>query len=178
MKNTFDRIYDDYHQELYRFVFYMVKDKETTEDLVQEVYIRILKSWDSFRRDSSEKTWIFSIARHVTIDYFRSQKRKSARFLEFFDWGEKGDSIPTLAPLPEEIAEKNEDTQKLYAYLDKCTVDQRSVLILRFIHDFSIKETSEALGFSESKVKTTQHRALKTLKKYWLNDLERGESAL
>lgn len=178
MKNTFDRIYDNYHQELYRFVFYMVKDKQLTEDLVQEVYIRILKSLDTFRGESSEKTWIFSIARHVTIDYFRSKKRKSKRILDYFDWTEKGETIQDTQILPEELAIQNEEIKKIYHYLDKCSEDQKSVLILRFIHSFSIKETAEALNFSESKVKTTQHRALKVLKKYLLDDQERGESVL
>lgn len=176
MNSTFNRIYDEYNQELYRFIFYMVKNKETTEDLIQEVYIRILKSYESFRGESSEKTWIFSIARHVTIDFFRAQKRKRERILDFFDWGEKGETLSDDNPLPEELAEKSEEIIRLYKNLDKCTLDQKSVLILRFIQEFSIKETAEALGFSESKVKTTQHRALKVLKKYLIQDSERREN--
>jgi RNA polymerase sigma-70 factor, ECF subfamily len=62
--------------------------------------------------------------------------------------------------------------------LDHCTVDQRSVVILRFLNDLSITETAEALGWTESKVKTTQHRALKVLKKQMeiLNEKEGLES--
>jgi RNA polymerase sigma-70 factor (ECF subfamily) len=45
-------------------------------------------------------------------------------------------------------------------------VDQRSVVILRFLNDLSIVETAQALDWTESKVKTTQHRALKVLKKH------------
>lgn len=176
MRETFDRIYDTYHQELFRFIFYMVKNREVAEDLVQEVYIRILKSFDSFRGESSEKTWVFSIARHVTIDYFRSQKRKQQRIFDFFDWSKKGEQLQDHEPLPEEIILQNEEVKQIYHYLNQCTVDQRSVLILRFIQAFSIKETAEALNFSESKVKTTQHRALKKLKQLMEAEKERGVS--
>lgn len=175
MKVTFDNIYDNYHQDLYRFVFYMVKDKQVTEDLVQEVYIKVLNSKDTFKGKSSQKTWLFSIARYTTIDYFRSQKRVRERVLEFFDWSEKGESLKDKQPLPEELLIENEQTELVYRYLDKCSTDQRSVLILRFIQSFSIRETAEILNFSESKVKTTQHRGLKVIKKYLLRSTTERE---
>ncbi|MBP3039692.1 sigma-70 family RNA polymerase sigma factor, partial [Bacillaceae bacterium Marseille-Q3522] len=67
-------------------------------------------------------------------------------------------------PLPEEITLQNEEIQAVYRCLDTCTVDQRMVIMMRYIHDLSISETADVLGWSESKVKTTQHRAMKQLK--------------
>lgn len=154
----------------------MVKDKETCEDLVQEVYIKVIKSYESFKGDSSEKTWLFSIARHITIDYFRSMKRKRKRISEFFDWNEKGQLIQDQNPLPEEIALQNERMKNVYRYLDKCNNDQKSVLVLRYIQAFSIQETADILNFSVSKVKTTQHRGIKTLRKYINEDEKRGDT--
>lgn len=175
MKITFEEIYETYHQDIYQFVFYMVKDKQLCEDLVQDIYIKIFQSYTTYRGESSQKTWLFSIARHVTIDYFRAQKRKRKRILEFFDWSEKGESIKSNLPLPEEMILKDEEAQNLYHYLDKCTVDQKSVLILRFIQSFSIQETAEILNFSSSKVKTTQHRGIKLLREHLINSKEKGE---
>jgi len=153
-----------------------VGDKPLAEDLVQDVYVRVLKSYANFRGDSSEKTWLFSIARNVTIDYFRSQRRKRNRIAQFFDWDKRGEHIKDQQiPLPEEIAIANEDIQQVYTYLNKCTEDQKSVLILRFIQSFSIQETADILNFTVSKVKTTQHRALKRLRKYMTAD--KGEGA-
>src|SRR5690606_27678104 len=103
------------------------------------------------------------IARHVAIDYFRKQKGWKKRLAEKFDVTEH--PIKDKAPLPEEIAMQNEEIQLVYQCLDACTLDQRLVIILRFIQELSIAETAEALGWTESKVKTTQHRALKVLKK-------------
>lgn len=177
MKVTFDEIYDDYHQDLFRFIFYMVKDKQVTEDLVQEVYIKVLKSEDSFEGKSSKKTWLLSIARHTTIDYFRSQKRTKDRILGFFDWGEKGESLKDDQPLFDDLLIDNEQHELVSHYLDKCSVDQRSVLILRFIQSFSIRETADILKFSESKVKTTQHRGLKVLKAYLVENDQEGSKS-
>lgn len=176
MNTVFEKFYDNYHHDLYQFIFFMVKDKETCEDLVQEVYIKVIKSYESFKGDSSEKTWLFSIARHITIDYFRSMKRKRKRISEFFDWNEKGQLIQDQNPLPEEIALQNERMKNVYRYLDKCNNDQKSVLVLRYIQAFSIQETADILNFSVSKVKTTQHRGIKTLRKYINEDEKRGDT--
>src|SRR5690625_3630884 len=119
MKHAFEEIYDKYHQDLYRFIFYMVKNKQLTEDLVQEVYIKVLNSYDTFRGESSQKTWLFSIARHVTIDYFRSQKRRRKRIQDFFDWSTKGESIQDHLPQPDEIVIKDEELNNIYRHLDK-----------------------------------------------------------
>ncbi|EKN67409.1 RNA polymerase sigma factor SigX [Schinkia azotoformans] len=162
MKDIFQRFYDLYHYDLFQFLFYMVKNREQAEDLVQEVYIKVLQSYDRFEGRSSEKTWLFSIARHVAIDWFRKQKRTAdgnaidddtVKFL-----------LKDLAPLPEEVAIQNEQIQLMYQCMENCTVDQKLVLVLRYIQSFSIVETADILGWTESKVKTTQHRGLKVLK--------------
>ncbi|MBA2173833.1 RNA polymerase sigma factor SigX [Halobacillus locisalis] len=171
MKPFFDELYEKYHQDLFQYIIYMVKDRDLAEDLVQDVYMKVLKSYDTFDGRSSEKTWLFSVARHVTIDYFRKQKRKRKRIMDFFDWGEKGEELKDQSRLPEEIAVQNEEMQSVYKSLDDCTIDQRSVIVLRFIQGMSIQETAEVLSWSESKVKTTQHRGMKALK----NKLEKSK---
>ncbi|HZG60324.1 MAG TPA: RNA polymerase sigma factor SigX [Anoxybacillus sp.] len=162
MDTVFEELYEKYHQDIFNFLFYMVKNREQAEDLVQEVYIKVLRSYKNFEGKSSEKTWLFSIAKHVAIDFFRKQKSWRTKIIEKFDWGTR--QLQDPAPLPEEMAIQNEDVQLMYRCLDKCTMDQRLVIVLRFIQSLSIAETAEALGWTESKVKTTQHRALKVLK--------------
>lgn len=164
MDSVFNDLYEKYHHDIYQFLFYMVKNKEQAEDLVQEVYIRVLKSYDRFEGRSSEKTWLFSIAKNVAIDFFRKQKGWKQRILEKFDWSTQQVKDQTH-PIPEDIAILKEEVMWVYRCLDQCTFDQRAVIILRYLHDLSIAETAEALGWSESKVKTTQHRALGVLRR-------------
>ncbi|MFT8321478.1 MAG: RNA polymerase sigma factor SigX [Bacillus sp. (in: firmicutes)] len=167
MNSVFDEIYNKYHHDVFQFLFYMVQHKETAEDLVQEVYIRVLKSYHRFEGKSTEKTWLFSIARNVAIDHFRKNTNLKSRVMEKFDWSKQQIKADDL--LPEEITLQSEEVQYLYKALKKCTVDQRSVIIMRYIQELSIAETAESLGWTESKVKTTQHRALKALRKQMEN---------
>ncbi|PKR78882.1 RNA polymerase sigma factor SigX [Halalkalibacillus sediminis] len=163
MKDIFQELYDQYHHDLYKFIFYMVKEKVTTEDILQEVYIKVLNSYDTYQGKSSKKTWLFSIAKHVTIDHFRKQGRRKQYSDQYFDIQESGERLRDTEPLPEEIAETNESMRQLYLALEECSEDQKMVTILRYIQDLSIRETAEILNWSTSKVKTTQHRALKQL---------------
>lgn len=164
LNTVFQDLYDKYHQDIFNFLFYMVKNREQAEDLVQEVYIKVLKSYDRFQGNSSEKTWLFSIARHVAIDFYRKQNGWRKRLATTFDWSKQ--QVKDCASLPEEIVIQNDEINLMYKCLDHCTTDQRLVLILRYIQSLSIIETADALGWTQSKVKTTQHRALKVLKKY------------
>lgn len=172
MNTVFQELYEKYHQDVYQFLFYMVNNKEQAEDLVQEVYIKVLRSYDRFEGKSSEKTWLFSIAKHVAIDSFRKHKGWKNKLLETFDWNKQ--QVRDQAALPEEVALQNEQVQQMYRCLDKCKVDHRLVLVLRYIQALSIQETAQILGWTESKVKTTQHRALKVLKAYMEELQEKG----
>ncbi|WP_066060867.1 RNA polymerase sigma factor SigX [Neobacillus soli] len=163
MDSVFDELYQKYHHDVFQFLFYMVRNKEHAEDLVQEVYIRVFKSYHRFEGKSSEKTWLFSIARNVAIDFFRKQKGWKERLLEKFDWSTN--QVMDEYPIPEEITVQKEEIKWVYKCLEFCTIDQRAVVILRYLQDLSIAETAQALGWTESKVKTTQHRSLKVLKK-------------
>ncbi|MDP4086712.1 MAG: RNA polymerase sigma factor SigX [Bacillota bacterium] len=162
MDSVFDDLYKKYHQDLFQFLVYLVRNKEQAEDLVQEVYIRVLKSYRNFEGRSSEKTWLFSIARNVAIDSFRKQKGWKTKIFEKFDFS--SNQIKDEDLMPDEITIQREEIRWIYKSLLKCTINQRAVIIIRYLQDFSIIETAQILGWTESKVKTTQHRALKILR--------------
>ena len=165
MREEFDRLYHQYHHQLFQYLFYLVRHRETAEELVQEVYIKVLNSFETFEGKSTEKTWLYSVAKHVAIDHIRKQSRKKRRAEgKEYEWSEREFEIQDKDPLPEEIVVQKEEVQEVYQMLARCTPDQQQVMILRFVQSLSIAETAEILGWTESKVKTTQHRAIKALK--------------
>ncbi|MFV8830009.1 RNA polymerase sigma factor SigX [Alkalihalobacterium sp. APHAB7] len=165
MESTFDRLYETYHQPLFQFIFYMVRSRETAEELVQEVYIKVLQSYVSFEGKSSEKTWLYSIARNITIDWIRKQNRQKRKWLGLLGPIEKVE-VRDPAPLPEDIVTQSDELRLIYKGLAECSSDQQQVVILRYVQSLTITETAQVLGWTESKVKTTTHRAIKALKEY------------
>ncbi|MBB6451263.1 RNA polymerase sigma-70 factor (ECF subfamily) [Geomicrobium halophilum] len=164
MYSTFDHLYEQYHQSIYQFIFYMVRDQHIAEELVQDVYIKVLGSYKDFDGKSNEKTWLFSIAKHVAIDYIRRENRQKRKWFGMVVSDEKIDAKDP-DPLPEQVMLENEEIRVVYEALGSCSLSHRQVLILRFIESLSVKETAKALSWSESKVKTTQHRAIQQVKK-------------
>lgn len=101
-ESVFHRIYEEYHQDVYRFLIYLTKDRALSEDLLHEVYVRVLKSYGSFQGRSSERTWLFSIAKNVAFDHFRKANVRKKRTDDSYDWeiAQPADKGPT----PEEAA--------------------------------------------------------------------------
>lgn len=163
MKTTFDYLYDTYHRDVYQYIFYLVKDHHVAEDLIQETFIKVLRAHKEFRGESSEKTWLFSIARFTVMDHFRSKQRDKNKWFGLFNKEDDWNSVESHNPLPDELLILSEEQQQLYHQLDKLTLDQKNVIVLRFIQSMSIHDTARILEWTESKVKTTQHRAIKKL---------------
>lgn len=176
VREEFDRLYEQYHHQLFQYLFYLVRHRETAEELVQEVYIKVLNSFSTFEGKSTEKTWLYSVAKHVAIDHIRKQSRKKRRAEgKEYEWSEREFEIEDRNPLPDEIVVQKEEVQEVYNMLEKCTEDQQQVMILRFVQSLSIAEAAEVLGWTESKVKTTQHRAIKALKGHLEQQNQQGE---
>ena len=172
-ESIFHRLYDLYHQDVYNFLIYLVKNRTIAEDLSHEVYVRVLKSYKNFQGRSSEKTWLFAIAKNVAIDYFRRNNVISSRTFENYNW--EKEQLVSPGKLPDLLIELNDEMSRLLEALEKCTGDQKMVIIMRYFQELSISETAEILNWTEGKVKTTQHRALKQLRKL-LRNKEREEN--
>lgn len=161
-ESIFHRLYDTYHQDVFNFLIYLVKNRTIAEDLSHEVYVRVLKSYERFEGKSSEKTWLFSIAKNVAIDYFRKKQIRDRHSFTTFDW--ETEQLVSPMPTPEYFTVLNDQVRRLLEALETCTGDQKMVIIMRYMQDLTIQETAEVLGWTEGKVKTTQHRALKKLR--------------
>lgn len=153
-----NQLYRQYSDLIYRYIYLMIGDAKQAEDLVQETYIRAFKSLNSFNRKSSYKTWLYTIARNVTIDYSRKMRLRS--------WLTQpiDPNLPDSHPTPQDIVEYGETTEKLYKALMALKPNYREVIILRRIKGFSILETAQILQWSEAKVKSTMIRGLAVLK--------------
>ncbi|MBS4201982.1 sigma-70 family RNA polymerase sigma factor [Bacillus sp. FJAT-49732] len=161
LESVFNHLYRSYYQDLLRHLYYMLRDRELAEDLVQEVYVKVYKNYETFEGKSREKTWLYAIARNVAIDYIRKQKGINETHLSEIDAYQLKDT----SPIPEEIVLRKDEVQQIYSC--KMKPNQKVILDLRFIRGLSISETASTLGWSESKVKTLQHRAIQYLKDHY-----------
>ncbi|PKG25618.1 sigma-70 family RNA polymerase sigma factor [Niallia nealsonii] len=172
--SSIEDLYIRYSHDVLHFLLFMGVKKEQAEDLVQEVFMRVLKTQSGFKGKSSEKTWLYTIAKNIAVDHFR--KQKSFGVYDCSPQLEELAKMPDESALPEEIALKKENLFWINDSLKHCTIDQRLVILVRYMHEFSIVETAEYLGWSESKVKITQHRALKVLRRYMSSEQKKDDN--
>lgn len=149
-----------YSNDVYNFLVYY-RGAIDAEDLVQEVFIKASQGIASFRNEANPKTWLFTIARNVAIDH----ARKAARRITPIASELKDDYLPGSTDSPESIVLEDESMQEIYGIIMGLKENYREVLILRGIEAMNTKETAKILGWKESKVKVTYHRAKKALEK-------------
>ncbi|WP_078555201.1 RNA polymerase sigma factor [Bacillus alkalicellulosilyticus] len=159
IRTQIEYICNTYYDDVHNFLIYYTGTTEV-EDIVQEVFLKIIKNIDQFEARSNPKTWIISIARHTAIDHLRKNKRNNLpeTLLAFIISKEK---------TPEQRFIDDERLFELYQYTNLLKQSYRDVLILRGIRELSVQETAEVLGWSETKVKYTLHRAVSKIKRIY-----------
>lgn len=170
--NDFDQLYQDYSDDVYRFILMRLGDPQKAEDLTQDTFIRAFKAYNRFNGEASVKTWLFTIARNITVDYFRAKKQ----VLSLPNWIQI--KLDGNNPTPPEIIELGEEVQLLYEAIKKLKKPYQEVLILRKIQEFPVEESAKVLNWSISKVKSTTYRAMKALKHELLKGGEFDEKAI
>lgn len=132
----------------------ITRDYYQAEDLTHETFINAFNRYDSFQQKAKPRTWLFSIAHIVTVDFLR--KKKTVDLVKELLQGKSETSL-----LTEDIIINKEISEDIYLAIGCLKASYREVIILREIKEFSLSETSEILNWSESKVKTTLHRVTK-----------------
>lgn len=151
-------LFERYKKPLFGFFYGMNKDAGLSEDLVQNVFFRILKYRYLFRGEGDFKTWMFHIARNVNHDHFRKIKWKGKDSLD--QWQER---LTTHENRQTEF-QQAEELELLAMALDKLSEEKREIILLSKYHDKKYREIGEVLGCSEGAVKVKVFRAMQELK--------------
>jgi RNA polymerase sigma factor (sigma-70 family) len=154
-------LFERYKKPLYGFFYGINRDCELSEDLVQNVFVRILKYREVFRGDGEFRSWMFHIARNVSHDHYRKKRIDARDSIE--DWQ---DYIPAEDSIFSEL-QKEGDMQLLARAFEKLSEDKREVLLLSKYQDKKYKEIAEQIGSTESAVKVKIFRALRELKELY-----------
>lgn len=148
-------LFERHGVHLYNFFLRMTGRRQDSEDLVQEVFLRMLRYRLNYRDDSRFKTWMFQIARSARIDAWR--KNRPAAVLP-------GDGILTdPSPGPEEVLLRKTESELVHRALALLPEDKREVLLLSRFENLGFREIARILGTRETTVKVRAHRAVREL---------------
>ena len=159
-KDALTKLYRVFQGKIYRYVFFKCGNHADSEDITNEVFLRMIQSIANFQwKGIAFSSWLFRIASNLVIDYYRNKARRNTESIKERDYiGETN---------WEQISEflDNRDLFKIiYEDTDDLSELQKEVVNLRFIGDLSLKETAEAMSKNVNSVKAIQHAAIKKLK--------------
>lgn len=155
-QQAFQLIFDRYSRPIISFIYDITNDRELSEELMQETFVRAYKNLGTLRGDAKLSTWLFGIAKNVARESFRTKER-ATRNVEL-----DNEAVTELrdGKLPPDDSLINKELNGVIRdALSRLDDDKRLVFALKVFQQQSYEEIAVITGFSIAKLKTDLHRA-------------------
>ena len=145
---AFNLLVDRYKSKVFTTIFLIVKDQDVAEDLLQDVFVKVLHTFnsDKYNEEGKFQPWVMRIAHNMAIDHFRKAKRYPTILLE--DGSNLFNSLSFAEDSSEEQRIKEETLVWVRNLIDELPEAQREVVIMRHYLDISFHEIAEQTGVS------------------------------
>ena len=155
-KEDKERIYLDFRKKVFGYIFNKINDREESEDLCQDVFVKVYENLDKFDESKSNlSTWIFHITKNTLTDYYRTRKVNTELSEEIPD-AEMYDELDSIY--------KEETLEELAEALTELSEKERNVIVLHYYHNMTLKDIAEKMGYSYVYIRVIHDAALKKLK--------------
>jgi RNA polymerase sigma factor (sigma-70 family) len=175
-QKSYSEIVSRYHEQIYHFIYRMVKDTAQAEDLAQETFIKAFRALATFNSDYAFSTWLYKIAANNCIDFFRKKKLKTFSLdtpIQVKD-GEVHRDFADRDQTPEHELMSRERTNQIQFAIDSLPVKYKEAILLRHSKDKSYEEIAEELAIPLGTVKVRIFRAREMLKSKLKDQLKQG----
>lgn len=159
-----DRLIEQYQYRLFRYLIYLTANRERAEDFFQETWIRVLERGYQYDGQTKFETWLFSIARHLVIDWQRQRKAQSLDSLLEPETGAPIELADGGSRSPLSLVLTQEEASVVQTSLERVPVIHREVLLLRFQEDMPLADIARVLGVPLATVKSRLYRGLENLR--------------
>lgn len=145
---AFDLLVDRYQSKVYTTIFLIVKDQEIAEDLLQDVFVKVIQTLnsDKYNEEGKFQPWLMRIAHNLAIDHFRKAKRYPTIVLE--DGSNLLNSMRFAEDSIEDIRVKEETLEMVKRLIEELPDTQKEVLIMRHYLEMSFQEIADQTGVS------------------------------
>jgi RNA polymerase sigma-70 factor (ECF subfamily) len=156
---AFDLLVKRYKDPLMNFVFRFVGEKNESEDIVQETFLRLFKNKHYYKEIAKFSTWIYTIAGNLAKTELRKRKRRKLFSISHYMSTEKDYDIPDSGTSPESDTNSVITDKIIQGAIDKLSLKFKQVIILRDIQGFSYEEIAEIVNIPLGTVKSRVNRA-------------------
>jgi RNA polymerase sigma-70 factor (ECF subfamily) len=159
--DAWDTLLKRYRMPLYIYIFQLVRNEQTSFDLVQETMMSALRYIGTLQHEEKFGSWLFGIAHQKCIQWWRQQTREVDALKEFAETPIDFEEDPRGALI------RREQEKDFFRLLNELPLPQRSVLVLFFVEDFSLDEIAGITGAPIGTVKSRLHYAKKAFRELW-----------
>ena len=160
----FQELYHTHYGDIYRYVYQSVRNKDEVDDLVQEIFLQAYRGFAKFRGECGYKTWLFAIAHH----HVNSMWRKFFRRKKIYEQYEQDVRIVEDGTYTIDTEWEHRVLQEhLMQELHRLPEHYREVVLLRYLHEFSVADAATIMGTNEARVRLLTHRAILKLRENW-----------
>jgi RNA polymerase sigma-70 factor, ECF subfamily len=149
-------LFERYHVALFRYLLQLSRDRALSEDLVQEVFFRVLKYAGTYDPTLAFRVWLYRMARNAYFDSLRKQRAEVTT--------DEISEIMSREPIAEELLTRKQDSAFLRDALEKLPDDKREILVLSRFHGLRYQDIALILKCEIGTVKVRVYRALKELR--------------
>ena len=157
-----DRLIEQYQHRLLRYLVYLAGNRELAEDLFQETWIRVLERGHQYDGKHEFSTWLYAVARNLTIDYLR--KKSPVSLDGMMEDEERSPLEPAdTRPMAWEVVQQHEQSERVSAALVSIPAEYREAVVLRFQEGLALDEIATVTGARLGTVKSRLYRGLNML---------------
>src|SRR5690242_12673513 len=157
-------LFERYHRSLFRYFVSMSGHREQAEDLVQDVFFRMLRYRASYDPNQSFTAWMYQIARNASVDQAQKRRGEVVGIEEFND---RRPEPVSASPGPEESAARVQDLALLKRALERLPAEKREILVLSRFQGMKYEDIAAVLGCEPGTVKVRVYRAMRALEEIY-----------
>jgi RNA polymerase sigma-70 factor (ECF subfamily) len=173
-RGAFEFLVRAYQHKVYTLLLRILRDRETAQDLTQEVFLKVYQRLADLKEKGRAGAWIMQVAHNLALDHLKRRK-VDAFSADFSDEGTEhrvhASPHSTMSESPEEIVLRM-TPGTLSTLVDQMDVKYREVLTLRFVQGFSFQEIAKIMNLPLTTVKFRKHYAMQILREKWLQSDE------
>jgi RNA polymerase sigma-70 factor (ECF subfamily) len=166
---AFETLYRRHKDVLYRYFLRHCSDRSQSEELYQEVWIKLINSVARYKPKAKFKTYLFTIAHNTLVDFYRKAKPSQTIEFEEAETNEEFTNNPTALALPEDEFTLKQKTNLFMQTLEELPADQKEAAILHFEQDMSVQEIADITKVKTETAKSRLRYAKNKLKAAILN---------
>ncbi|MCF7932878.1 MAG: RNA polymerase sigma factor [Acholeplasmataceae bacterium] len=149
---AFESVYDQTKRGVYAMIYSIVRNHQVTEDIMQDVYMKMMTSLETYKMGTNFYNWLITMAKHQAIDHYRRQKKTTTMELADYD---QLNSSPD--PTPDQLS-------TFEMMMGALNDDQRQVVLLRVVDEMTFKNISKTLEKPIGTVLWLYREAMKAMK--------------